>query len=138
MDLRTTELIRIHAENRTELTVRGSLLSPLKKIGPIRPSVGPCFLFLKFGLIRRSVDPCFPDLKLDQIDHWKESSWKESSEVGENRAKLERTDRSWKASFEVGKLLLKLESFAEVGKFYRSWKDLAEVGKFWLKLESSD
>jgi len=62
------------------------------------------------------MDPCFPDLKLDQIDRWKESSWKESSEVGENRAKLERTERNWKASFEVG-------------NFRCSWKVLAELGK---------
>ena len=116
MDLRTTELIRIHAENRTELTVRGSLLSPLKKLDRFgRPWVLVSFFF-KFGLIRRSMDPCFPDLKLDQIDRWKESSWKESSEVGENRAKLERTERNWKASFEVG-------------NFRCSWKVLAELGK---------
>ena len=51
-------------------------------------------------------------------------SWKESSEVGENRAKLERTERNWKASFEVG-------------NFRCSWKVLAELGKLWLKLESS-
>ena len=50
--------------------------------------------------------------------------------------KLERTKRSWKEPSEVEKLLLKLESFAEVGKFRRSWKFcrgwkvLAEVGKF--------
>jgi len=43
---------------------------------------------------------------------------------------LERTEQSWKEPSEVGKLLLKLESFAEVGKFRRSWKVLAEVGKF--------
>ena len=46
---------------------------------------------------------------------------------------MERTERSWKEPSEVGKLLLKLESFAEVGKvgkFRRSWKVLAEVGKF--------
>ena len=58
------------------------------------------------------------------------------AEVGKSEAKLERTEQSWKEPSEVGKLLLKLESFAEVGKFCRSWKDLAEVGKFWLKLES--
>ena len=44
--------------------------------------------------------------------------------------KLKRDKRSWKEPIEVGKLLLKLESFAEVGKFRRSWKVLAEVGKF--------
>ena len=44
--------------------------------------------------------------------------------------KLERAKRNWKEPSEIGKLLLKLESFAEVGKFRRSWKVLAEVGKF--------
>ena len=58
--------------------------------------------------------------------------------MGKFLLKLERAKQSWKEPSEVGKLLLKLESFAEVGKFCRSWKDLAEVGKFWLKLESSD
>ena len=44
--------------------------------------------------------------------------------------KLERAKRNWKELSKFGKLLLKLESFAEVGKFRRSWKVLAEVGKF--------
>ena len=39
------------------------------------------------------------------------------AEVGKNRLKLEKTEQSWKEPSEVGKLLLKLESFAEVGKF---------------------
>ena len=38
------------------------------------------------------------------------------SEVGKFPKKLERTERSWKVSSEVRKFLLKLESFAEVGK----------------------
>ena len=44
--------------------------------------------------------------------------------------KLKRAKRSWEEPSEVEKLLLKLESFAEVGKFRRGWKVLAEVGKF--------
>ena len=40
------------------------------------------------------------------------------AEVGKSQAKLERTERSWKEPSEDGKLLLKLESFAEVGKGY--------------------
>ena len=39
------------------------------------------------------------------------------TEVEKSQAKLERTEQSWKEPSEVGKLLLKLESFAEVGKF---------------------
>ena len=39
------------------------------------------------------------------------------AEVGKNRAQLERTERSRKVPTEVGKFLLKLESFAAVGKF---------------------
>ena len=42
--------------------------------------------------------------------------------VGKNPAKLERAQRSWKEPTEVGKFLLKLESFAEVGKFRCNWK----------------
>ena len=57
-------------------------------------------------------------------------SWKEPSEVGKNPAKLERTQRSWKVFFLSWKVSLKLESFAEVGKFRCSWKVLAEVGKY--------
>ena len=53
-------------------------------------------------------------------------SWKErevgKSEVEKSQAMLERTDLSWKEPSEVEKLLLKLESFAEVGKFRRSSK----------------
>ena len=60
-------------------------------------------------------------------------SCKEPSEVGNNPAKLERTNRSWKVSFEVEKyrwswkvslklISLAYESFAEVG--------FAEVGNF--------
>ena len=44
--------------------------------------------------------------------------------------KLESFCLSWKEPSEVGKNRTKLESFAEVGKFRRSWKVLAEVGKF--------
>ena len=44
-------------------------------------------------------------------------SRKEPSEVGKNRAKLERIERSWKIFFEVG-------------KFRCSWNVLAELGKF--------
>ena len=44
-------------------------------------------------------------------------SWKVSVLVGKSIVKLERTERSWKEPSEVGKFLLKLESFAEVGKF---------------------
>ena len=53
---------------------------------------------------------------------------------------MERIERSWKEPSEVGKFLLKLESFAEVGKFRCSWKVLlkleifAAVGNFWLQL----
>ena len=43
---------------------------------------------------------------------------KEPREVGKNQAKLERTDQSWKELSEVGKLLLKLESFVAIGKFW--------------------
>ena len=57
-------------------------------------------------------------------------SWKEPSEIGKHRskmesfaevgksqAKLERTERSWKEPIEVVKIELKLESTTEVGKW---------------------
>ena len=51
------------------------------------------------------------------------------AEVAKSLAKLVRTQRSWKEPTEVVKFILKLESFAKVGKFRCSRKVLAEVGK---------
>ena len=74
--------------------------------------------------IRPVRDTCSRKEQLERTRSWKVLSKKVSIWVGKSLAKLERTDRSWKESTEVGKFLLKLESFAE-------------VLKFWLKLESS-
>ena len=63
-------------------------------------------------------------------------SWKDPSEVGKNRAKLERTDWSWKEPSEVGKNRAKLESFIFSWKVSLKLESFAAVGKFWLKLES--
>ena len=49
-------------------------------------------------------------LKLESLKF--ESFAEVGSEVGKNRAKLERTERGLNESSEVGKFLLKLESFA--------------------------
>ena len=70
----------------------------------------------------------------------RKGSWKErevgKSEVGKNRAKLEKNQRSWKEPSEVGKFLLKLKSFVAVGKFWLKLESLNELGKLSLKLES--
>ena len=44
------------------------------------------------------------------------SKFESFAEVGKTQEKLERTERSKKEPTEIGKLLLKLESFAAVGK----------------------
>ena len=48
--------------------------------------------------------------KLERI----ERSWKESSEVGKNRAKLERTERNWKIHNQTSQWL----KFAEEGQHF--------------------
>ena len=54
-------------------------------------------------------------------------SWKEPSEVGKDRAKLERFERNWEVSSAVGKFWVKLESFNELGKLSRVKLDWVTV-----------
>ena len=74
-------------------------------------------------------DACSWKGQLERTRSWKVLSWKVWS---------------WKEPSEVGKLLLKLESFAEVGMFRSSWKvspRLESSGwswKVWMNLESCD
>ena len=73
----------------------------------------------------------FVDTRVRQLYYNLKKCFRGIHIVGKSLAKLERTERSWKEPSEVEKHFLKLESFAEVGKFRRSWKVL-------LRLESSD
>ena len=70
--------------------------------------------------------------KNEKLECFKLESLKFESfaEVGKTQAKLEITERSWKEPSEVEKLLLKLDSFGEVGKIRCSRKALAEIAKF--------
>ena len=67
-------------------------------------------------------DKCSWKGQLEKTRSWKVLSWKDPSEVGKNRAKLERTERGWKVSSEVGKFRWSWKVLAEVGNFKLTWK----------------
>ena len=56
-------------------------------------------LLMGYVLLERAVGK---NEKLESYKLETERNWKEPSEIGNNQAKLERTDRSWKVNFEVG------------------------------------